>query len=422
MVPGRPITSEHSRNPLRLKETLIAHDIQYSDLRTQLVRETGAGIGQPITNCDMSQLLNRGWMPATIPDATVRAMTERYLRLRGVGAEAIAGIWHRVLDETPPKVRHKDDLPPHVPARELRARAKREAEQEAHIDLPENEMLTPAARHHFKIVAHPFLADVSQSSDVFMSADQRYVRESMWYAAKHGGILAVVGESGSGKSTLRRDVEERVRRDNEPLRIIKPRTVDKKVLTTRHICDAIVGDLSSETPKATLEGKARQCERLLADSARAGVMHILMIEEAHDLSNDVLRYLKRFWEIEDGYRKLLSILLIGQLELLDVLDERKNYGVREFIRRCEIARLAPLDGQLEPYLAHKFKRVGVELSDVFDADAFDAIRVRLTLRKRTGEIESQVYPQIVQNLIVRAMNQAVDLGFPKINAKLIESI
>jgi type II secretory pathway predicted ATPase ExeA len=33
-----------------------------------------------------------------------------------------------------------------------------------------------------------------------------------------------------------------------------------------------------------------------------------MIEEAHDLSIQTMKYLKRFWEMEDGFKKLLSIV------------------------------------------------------------------------------------------------------------------
>ena len=45
-----------------------------------------------------------------------------------------------------------------------------------------------------------------------------------------------------------------------------------------------------------------------------------------------LKFLKRFWELEDGFKKLLSILLIGQPELKNKLDERQHYEAREVIR------------------------------------------------------------------------------------------
>lgn len=285
-------------------------------------------------------------------------------------------------------------------------------------------MLSSAAREHFKIHRNPFIDDVQGPKDVFLSQDQRYIRESMYYAAKHGGFVAVVGESGSGKSTLRRDLIDRIRRENEPIVIVQPQCVDKTVLTSAHICDAIIADLGNEAPKLSLEAKARQVQRILAASARIGNSHVLLIEEAHDLSKATLKYSKRFWEMEDGFKKLIGVVLIGQPELGDRLDERKNPDMREVIRRCEVAHLRPLDTHLEDYLRLKFGRIGVLLDAVLDADAFDAIRMRLTRRRQgsPNEAESQCYPLVVHNVMTKAMNQAVELGLPKVTAQLIARV
>jgi type II secretory pathway predicted ATPase ExeA len=126
--------------------------------------------------------------------------------------------------------------------------------------------------------------------------------------------------------------------------------------------------------------------------------------------------------MEDGFKKLLGIILVGQPELGLRLDEQKNPDAREVIRRIEVAKLKSLNGNLEEYLALKFKRIGSSLDDVFDKDAFDAIRARLTRRRTNNEIESHLYPLVVHNLCIKAMNQAVELGLPKVNAKLVEKV
>lgn len=281
-------------------------------------------------------------------------------------------------------------------------------------------MLSPLTRTHFSLSRHPFVDDVQSAQDVYLSKDQRYIRESMYYAAKHGGFVAIVGESGSGKTTLRRDLVERIRRDNEPITVIQPQCIDKRVLNATHICDAIISDISTERPKQSLEAKARQIQRILTASARTGASHVLIIEEAHDLSLSTLKYLKRFWELEDGFRKLIGIVLVGQPELGERLDEQRNPDAREVIRRIEVARLKPLNGNLEEYLGLKFKRVGVPLEQVFEKDAFDAIRARLTRRRpNTTSVESHLYPLNVHNVICKAMNAAAELGLPKVTADLV---
>ena len=404
------LTSPESAAPYRLRSTLQRHRIAHKDVCARIRYSQGLRAGNALSAPSFSLLLSRQEWPVSIPQDSIKTTVEALLRERGVPEVEIAEAW--VID---------GDADAHATSRKPRnARLNANPEPgESAFNLPEKTMLSPAARQHFNLPRHPFIDDVQGPQDVYLSKDQRYVRESMYYAAKHAGLLAVIGESGSGKSTLRRDLLDRIRRDGEPIVIIQPKTIDKKALTAAHICDAIIADLSNETPKLSLEAKGRQIERILASSSRTGALHALVIEEAHDLSVATLKYLKRFWEMEDGFRKLLGIVLIGQPELRDMLDERRNYEAREVIRRMEIATLKSLNGNLEEYLTLKFKRVGLNLADVFEADAFDAIRARLTQRANNGTVQSHLYPLVVQNLVSKAMNEAADLSLPKVSAQLI---
>lgn len=405
-----PLTSPHSAAPYRLRATLQRHGIAAKDICARIRYPQGKRAGCALSAPSWSLLLSRQEWPVSIPRADVQSTVEALLRERGVPDDEIAEAW--VID---------GQVDAHATSRN-KATAGTDANQgpsETPFHLPENTMLSPAAKQHFGLTAHPFIDDVRAPADVYISKDQRYVRESMYYAAKHSGLLAVVGESGAGKSTLRRDLIERIRREEVPISLIQPKTIDKSVLTAAHICDAIILDLSTETPRLSLEAKARQVERILTASASSGNLHAMIIEEAHDLSTATLKYLKRFWELEDGFRKLLGIVLVAQPELLLKLDERKNPDLREFIRRCEIATLKSLNGNLEEYLALKFRRVGVALSDVFEVDAFDAIRARLTRRRLNGETESHLYPLVVQNLVAKAMNEAAELALTKVSAQLV---
>lgn len=413
MVTGRPRTSKSSSDPYRLHNILRDNGIQQSELRKSITFEVGKRQGEPIAAATLSALLVRRVWPSTITVESIQRRVADFLRARGISDDVIATAWSAPGHEA-------EALPVDRPLRGCGTRANATKPPEDPFELPEAEMLSNAAREHFQLARHPFIDDVQGPHDVYLSKDQRYVRESMYYAAKHGGFVAVIGESGSGKSTLRRDLVERIQRDGEPIVLIQPKTIDKTVLSAAHICDAIVADLSTEKPKQSLEAKARQIQRILTASARTGNAHALVIEEAHDLSTSTLKYLKRFWEMEDGFKRLLGIVLVGQPELGDRLDERRNYDAREVIRRCEIARLKPLNGNLEEYLTLKLKRIDRKLSDVFDSDAFDAIRARLTQRRAgTNQTESHLYPLIVQNLVVKCMNAAVELGMAKVNAQLV---
>lgn len=412
MRTGRPVTTKIQ--PYRLHTLLRRHRIPLAELRALLPVEAGNNRGQPMAPSVFSNLLVQRRWPVNTAAKTIVDRAAEFLRERGFDEADIAEAWlvdGDQADDGPPLDREPHGV--HSPA----------ANKDDQFQLPEAEMLSQAAREQFGLARHPFVDDVQGPQDVYLSTDQRYIRESMYYAAKHGGFVAVIGESGSGKSTLRRDLLDRVKRDQSPIVAIAPQTIDKKVLTAAHICDAIIADLSTEAPRLSLEAKARQVQRILASSARTGTSHVLIIEEAHDLSVATLKYLKRFWELEDGFKKLLGIILIGQPELGDRLDERRNYDAREVIRRCEIARLKPLNGNLEEYLTLKFRRVGVDIAQLFEKDAFDAIRARLTRRRHgTNEVESQLYPLVVQNLIIKCLNQCAELGQPRISAEQVRGI
>jgi type II secretory pathway predicted ATPase ExeA len=212
--------------------------------------------------------------------------------------------------------------------------------------------------------------------------------------------------------------------EGEKVRVIAPRCVDKTRLTTSTICDAIINDRSTEAPRRTLEAKARQVERILTNSSRSGYSHVLMIEEAHDLSIQTLKYLKRFWEMEDGFKKPLSIVLIGQIELKSKLDESKNWEARELIRRMEILELEPLGhtSDIASYLEIKFKRLGKNRASIISDSGCAALAERLRRQTRNGVVYSVAYPLLINNWRRRAMNQAAELGADLVDVDVVNSL
>ncbi|MDP0060276.1 AAA family ATPase [Glaesserella parasuis] len=297
------------------------------------------------------------------------------------------------------------------------------------IMLLAKQALFPATKKHFGLFRDPFAEDIRSAEDVFTSADVRYVREALFQTAKHGGFMAVVGESGAGKSTLRRDLLDRINQENAPIIAIEPYIIAMedndlkgKTLKASHIAEAIITTLAPlESVKRSPEARFRQLHRVLKESSRSGYSHVLIIEEAHSLPVPTLKHLKRFFELEDGFKKLLSIMLVGQPELKLKLSER-NTEVREVVQRCEIVELAPLDAELERFVEHKLERVGKKVSDIFEDDAFLAVRQRLTSTNRNKTTTSLLYPLAVGNLLTAAMNLAESLGIPKVNGRVVMNV
>jgi type II secretory pathway predicted ATPase ExeA len=283
-------------------------------------------------------------------------------------------------------------------------------------------MVNAEALKHFKIFRNPFVSDVEKSSDIYKSDEHHYIEMAMMDTAKHGGFLAVIGEVGSGKTTMRREVMEHLKKDSN-VQVIFPQIIDKGRITAGSICDAIIMDLSEEKPKIRLEQKTRQVQKLLMDRSRAGYQACLILEEAHDLTTQTLKYLKRFYELEDGYKKLLGIILVGQTELKHMFNESQHVEMREVIRRVQVAEIKGLNGHLSDYLTVKFKRVGAKLADIMDDDAVNALSKRLTSDDGRGKKPvSHAYPLLVNNFTARAMNLAFDMGESRITVEVVEAI
>ena len=293
--------------------------------------------------------------------------------------------------------------------------------------------LTQAARQAFGLARDPFNDEIHSADDVFATPDIRYVREAMYQTAAHGGFVAVVGESGAGKSTLREDLADRIQREGRPIMMIEPyvlamedNDIKGKTLKAVHIAEAVLEAVApGESPKRSPEARFRQIHRALQESAKAGNKHVLVIEEAHGMPLPTLKHLKRFFELKQGFERLLGIVLIGQTELAQKLSEN-NPAVREVVQRCEVVTLQPLtDGKLEGYLKHKFARAGADIAAVLDDSAIDAISERLNQRQRTqrGVVEtSLLYPLAVNNLVSAAINQAAELGFDKVDGDMVRGV
>lgn len=356
----------------------------------------------------VAQLVNHGQFPRNAAGAQLADKVTEFLVALGVAQHDA----HQALEE-------ETGLVPAAPDRN-----KNDQSVEDQLMLLRKQQLTPAAKRHFALGRNPF-DEVRSSDEVFLTGESRYVREALRQTARHGGFMAVVGESGAGKSTLRRDLIEWISRESQPVIVIEPyvlgmedNDIKGKTLKAAHIAEAIMATVAPGTAaKRSPEARFRQVHNTLRESHRAGNRHLLIIEEAHGLPIPTLKHLKRFFELEDGFNKLLGIVLIGQSELAQKLDER-NPAVREVVQRCEVIQLQPLDLELEGYLTHRFKLAGKALAEVMDDSAINALRTKLT---GSGNF-SVLYPLAIHNVLTAALNLAAELGAPTLTGPLVAQV
>lgn len=371
-----------------------------------------------LSDATIAQLVNHSQWPPSIDREDLEKRIREFLIANGAANDAIHGVFEEEAEQpcantTAPEPQEETD---------------QVNNQESEPMLKRKQHLMPATRRAFALVRDPF-DDLTCAEDMYVSADIRYIRESMWQVAKHDGFLAVIGESGAGKSTLRRELISRIDTEQAPVVVIEPyvlamedNDVKGKTLKSAHLAEAVMAVVNpNETPKSSPEARFRQMHKALLASAEAGNRHLLLIEEAHSLPIPTLKHLKRLRELERGYSKLLNIVLIGQPELLVKLSER-NPELREVVQRIQVVELEPIpQAELETFLAFRFGRIGLELSKVITQDAITEIAERLH-HAAAGRSRSMLYPLAIGNLVVAAMNLAVELGETIVTADVIKGV
>lgn len=391
-------------------------------LKSQLV-EAGISILDAAAECGLtrsalSQIVNNDAWPKSVPRAMTEAAIRQFLQGRGIDAADCFVVVAPDCSNSPAPISNDGD-----------------ANEGVNMIL-RKQRLTEQARQHFSLRRDPFAEDPAAVEDVFMTQNMREIYTDMESAALNGRFIAVCGESGAGKTTLRELLESNLAGQN--VKIIKPYILgmednDRKGKTLRvaHIEEAIIRTLDpAGSIKRTSEARAKQMHDLLKD---AGCPCVLVIEEAHCLPIPTLKHFKRLRELKDGLRQLLGVLLIGQPELEDKLGTGRK-DVREVVQRCELTHLQHLGAALPAYIEHRFQRAGMgSAARLFESDAFLALAQRLNDETRQvvrqGDRETTVktrtpmlYPLLVGNAAIMAINEAARLGMPKINRDLIEEV
>lgn len=288
--------------------------------------------------------------------------------------------------------------------------------------------LTSDTRRHFRLVRNPF-DDPQSSADVYLSEDSRFVREAMYDTAVNGGFLAVIGESGAGKTTLKDEFVGRMSAERGEVKIFEPYVLamaqndqNGKALRSQHIAESILsGIVVEQNMRCSPEQRFRKLHKALIDSSKAGHTHVLVIEEAHDLPLHTLKGLKRFWDLKDGLKRLLSIILIAQPEL-DMKMKNAGAFLREVAQRCEIVHLPPIR-QISDFLAFRFKRAGADAAAMIAPEAFEALQQRLLVAPdRQGRRACLNYPLAISNLTIAAMNLATRVGEKQVTADVVRQV
>ncbi|MDA7086949.1 AAA family ATPase [Pseudomonas sp. SA3-5] len=151
---------------------------------------------------------------------------------------------------------------------------------------------------------------------LYLSAQHREALASLLYGINcNGGFVLLTGDVGTGKTTVCRCLLEQLPDSAEVAFILNPKYSITELLEA--ICDEL--KIPCQHSLSQIKGYIDALNAHLLDVHARGINTVLIIDEAQNLSLDVLEQIRLLTNLETSSQKLLQIILIGQPELLDKL-------------------------------------------------------------------------------------------------------
>jgi len=180
------------------------------------------------------------------------------------------------------------------------------------------------------------------------------------------GFIQITGEVGTGKTTLCRALLEALDPGYRTALILNPSMSALQLLHT------IVEEFGLQTEGPDRVSLLDTLNTFLLDQVNENHDAVLVIDEAQNLSPDLMEQVRLLSNLETDRQKLLQIVLMGQPELRKMLD---HAGLKQLRQRITVRyHLTSLDyPETEMYIAHRLRVAGANARPTFNRSALRRI-------------------------------------------------
>jgi MSHA biogenesis protein MshM len=236
---------------------------------------------------------------------------------------------------------------------------------------------------HFGFAEEPF-SPPSVSGIFFEGASRGATLDSLIYTLTHGegeeGIIEVMGPSGSGKTYICHLMMNRLPRHMKTV-YIDNLNVPKEGFA-RSIAEKLNLELA-DNPEGTEDAVSRleQLSAALVEKCAVGAQFVLLIDEAHSASPEMLEEVRLFYDLMSPHRKLMQIVLFGEASLDRLLASPQLHTLKSRITHHLF--LQPVTASsLKDYLLQRLRLAGYHGPNIFAPSA-----LRLIASASSGLIE-----------------------------------
>ena len=244
---------------------------------------------------------------------------------------------------------------------------------------------------YFNLKILPF-ENVPDPVFFFDRNDYARARKRLTDSLKAGrGLLVVTGPIGSGKTTLSQMIKSDFSHDNKLIWMAEPpgNSMDLFLFIAQEL------GLQPSTSERTFV--IRDIRNALLKINSEGGRCLVIIDESHLMSDNILNGIRLLNNLEEGSAKLIQILLLGQNELMEKIARPEMEPFKQRIATLEILGKMNAD-RIREYVSHRIQVAGGH-PYIFADSAWEA----LNLAFRSGGT-----PRIINSLCDRSLNTAFE--------------
>jgi general secretion pathway protein A len=203
---------------------------------------------------------------------------------------------------------------------------------------------------------------------LFLPPKHREALAGLTYAIlDRKGFVVLTGDAGTGKTTLLNSILHRL-----PAERIESSVILNPTLSASEFLEGVLLDFGMHDVPASKAQRLWKLQEFLARAHQDGKVVVLVIDEAHKLSLEVLEEIRLLGNFESGADKYLQIMLLGQSELDEVLNRQDLRQLRQRIAlRLYIDPLTAVE--VPQYVHFRWTKAGGKAAAPFTPEALLSI-------------------------------------------------
>jgi type II secretory pathway predicted ATPase ExeA len=232
---------------------------------------------------------------------------------------------------------------------------------------------------------------------------------ALYHAVReHKGFAVLTGEVGTGKTLLVRCLMELLSKNEDVFYAY----VFNGLLSPSEFLQYIVADFGLPTAGKNKSQLLVDLSKYVVFRGTKGLTTVLIVDEAHHLSVEILEEIRLLTNLETSQDKLLQVLLVGQSELDNKLD---SFNLRQLKQRiAHRARLKPLT--LEETRGYMARRLEIAGADSCEHSLFPPETVATIYRYAHG------IPRLINTLSDNALISAYARQMHFVTPEIVDSI